>query len=215
MRYLFGLVFGAVVGALITLLGILHNPLFDGDAPGNGERAALPLSVAGQDAVMVVRTATGYPWIPGQPAGVAAPDVAGVRSAVRVMLATAGAPERVAYIARLSALTRDGRPLFGELIERSVWHVVVPGGGSFVAISEDDLWGFVRQMVMPLARGDDFRGKLAFGTTVGPDRGAARVIGLSGEYAGRSGQAELSQLVRRVSRDEGMTDGESTLWVSF
>ena len=91
----------------------------------------------------------------------------------------------------------------------------MPGGGSFVAVSEDDLWGFVRHMVLPLARGEDFSGKLAFDTTVGPVRGAARVFGLSGEYAGQSGQAELSQLVRRVSRGDGMTDGESTLWVRF
>ncbi len=215
MRFIIGFIFGAVPGALATALLLLFNPLFDGDAPRPGGDAALALSVAGQDAVTVLRTGTGYPWIPAEPASVVEPAVDGTRSAVRIMLASAGAPERVAYVARVSTLTREGRPLFGEIIEQSMWHVVVPGAGSFFVLGNDDLWGFARRMALPLARGNDFRGKIAFDTTIGPARGGARVIGLTGEYAGQVGSAELSQLVRRVSLGEGLTDAEATMHVSF
>ncbi|MEO0632178.1 MAG: hypothetical protein AAFY46_15860, partial [Planctomycetota bacterium] len=169
---------------------MLHNPMFDGDAPRVASGDGLELAVHGQDAVNVVRTSSGYPWIPAEPASVVSPNVEGMRSAVRVVLAstaTAGEDDTadgVAYIARVSTLTRAGRPLFGELIEQSMWHVVVPGGGSFFVVGEDDLWGFVRRMVLPMARGNDFRGKVAFETTIGPVRGGGRVIGLSGEFEG-------------------------------
>ena len=215
MRFILGFILGAVPGALGTALLLLVNPLFDGDAPQTDADAPIVLSVAGQDAVTVLRTGTGYPWIPAEPATVAEPAVDGTRSAVRIMLASAGAPDRVAYVARVSTLTREGRPLFGEIIEQSMWHVVVPGTGSFFVIGNDDLWGFARRMALPLARGNDFRGKVEFDTTIGPSRGSARVIGLTGEYAGRTGTAELAQLVRRVSLGEGMTDAEATMRVRF
>lgn len=215
MRYILGFIFGVVPGALATALLLLVNPLFDGDAPRAGADAALALSVAGQDAVSVLRTGTGYPWIPAEPVSVAEPAVDGTRSAVRIALASAGSPDRVAYVARVSTLTREGRPLFGEIIEQSMWHVVVPGAGSFFVVGNDDLWGFARRMALPLARGNDFRGKVAFDTTIGPERGGARVIGLTGEYRGRVGCAELSQLVRRLSVGEGLTDAEATMHVSF
>lgn len=215
MRYIIGFIFGVVPGALGTALLLVVNPLFDGDPVAPGASAAIELSVAGQDAVTVFRTGTGYPWVPAEPASVAEPAVDGTRSAVRVMLASAGAPERVAYVARVSTLTREGRPLFGEIIEQSLWHVVVPGSGSFFVLGNDDLWGFARRMALPLARGNDFRGKVAFDTTIGPERGGARVVGLTGEYAGRIGSAEFSQLIRRLSLGEGLADAEGTLRVSF
>lgn len=221
MRHIIGFILGAIPGALAATLLLLYNPLFDGDAPKRTNADALELAVHGQDAVNVLRTANGYPWVPAEPASVASPDIEGMRSAVRVVLASAAGAndddtaQSVAYIARVSTLTREGRPLFGELIEQSMWHVVVPGGGSFFVVGNDDLWGFVRRMVMPLARGNDFRGKVAFDTTIGPYRGAGRVVGLSGAFAGRNGSSELSQLVRRASLGEGLTDAESTLRVSF
>lgn len=215
MKYLFGVIVGAVTGGLATLLLLLYNPLFDGDAPDTGASADLPLAVSGQDTVDVLQSGSGYPWLPAEPATAAEPAIAGTRSAVQVLLAAAGQPDRVAYVARISTLTRDGRPLLGEIIEQSLWHVVVPGGGSFIVIANDDLWGFARRMVLPLARGNDFRGKVSFDTTVGPERGRARVIGLTGDYAGRTGTAELTQVVRRLSLGEGLTDAESILRVTF
>ncbi|MEO1595740.1 MAG: hypothetical protein AAFS02_10910 [Pseudomonadota bacterium] len=221
MRIIIGFILGFIPGALAAVLLMLHNPMFDGDAPRVASGDGLELAVHGQDAVNVVRTSSGYPWIPAEPASVVSPNVEGMRSAVRVVLAstaTAGEDDTadgVAYIARVSTLTREGRPLFGELIEQSMWHVVVPGGGSFFVVGEDDLWGFVRRMVLPMARGNDFRGKVAFETTIGPVRGGGRVIGLSGEFEGLKGSSELSQMVRRASLGEGVTDAESTLHVSF
>ena len=216
-----GFILGCIPGALAAVLLMLHNPMFDGDAPRGASGDGLELAVHGQDAVNVVRTSSGYPWVPSEPASVVSPNIEGTRSAVRVVLAsTAGGGDNapangVAYIARVSTLTREGRPLFGEVIEQSMWHVVVPGGGSFFVVGEDDLWGFVRRMVLPMARGNDFRGKVAFDTTIGPVRGGGRVIGLSGEFAGQKGSSELSQMVRRASLVEGVTDAESTLRVSF
>lgn len=215
MKYILGFIFGAVPGALATALLLIFNPLFDGDTPQSDASAALALSVAGQNAVSVLRTGTGYPWIPAEPVSVAEPAVDGTRSAVRVTLASAGSADRVAYVARVSTLTREGRPLFGEIIEQSMWHVVVPGAGSFFVLGNDDLWGFARRMALPFARGNDFSGKVAFDTTIGPARGGGRVVGLTGEYSGLVGSAELSQTVRRVSLGEGLTDAEATMRVSF
>lgn len=77
--------------------------------------------------------------------------------------------------------------------------------------SKDDLWGFARQVTLPLARGLQWRGNLAYRSTVGPAGGYANVYGVDGLLTDLTGRAELMQSVRAVSLTEGITDGESSI----
>lgn len=214
MKPLITLLTGFIVGALLCAALLLLNPMFDGSPANDSRGSPLALTVAGQGAVTVMQNATGYPWVAPVPAAAVAPLVDGSRSHVAVMLSSTRDADTVAYITRVSTLNRSGRPLFGEVIEHSLWHVVMPGKGSFIVDAEDDLWGFARELAVPMLRGETWRGKLAFETTIGPGR-RAQVFGVSGEYAGLTGTATTTQTVREVSTSAGLTDAEATLFVDF
>ncbi|MEM7611267.1 MAG: hypothetical protein AAF270_06300 [Pseudomonadota bacterium] len=215
MRYIIGLILGSAVGVLLALSLMLYNPFFDDNDAASPSDAALGFAIAGQGAVNVIRTSDGYPWLSQQPALIQRPAIEGTRSAVTVMLASANDNRTVAYVTRVRSLTPLGKPLFGEVIEESVWYVVVPGKGTFIAHTQDDLWGFARKLAVPLAQGDTWRGKLAFQTTIGPLARGGEAIGLSGDYARQRGSAKLYQTVREVSVDQGLTDSSATLYIDF
>ncbi len=215
MKYIIGIMLGSIVGVLLAVAALLYNPFFDGKDAASPSATSLGFAVAGQGAVAVIRTANGYPWVAQQPASIALPNIEGTRSAVSVLLASADDNRTVAYVARVRSLTARGKPLFGEMIEESVWYVVVPGKGTFLVHTEDNLWGFSRELTLPMLRGETWRGKLMFDTTVGPLAGRGEVIGLSGDYARLRGTAQLNQTVREVSAAQGITDASSTLYIDF
>lgn len=215
MKTIIGFLAGAILGAVMALALMLLNPVFDGSPVDSGRNSTLALTVAGKGAVTVMQSASGYPWVKAEPATAKEPLVAGTRSRVSVMLSSTRDADTVVYITRIASLSQAGRPLFGEVIERSLWHVIVPGKGSFIITADDDLWGFARQVAVPLVRGENWRGKLAFDTTVGPGRGKAEVLGVSGEYAQLTGSASLSETLRGVSLYAGVTDAEAILQISL
>ena len=215
MKIVLGFLTGAVAGALLALALMLLNPAFDGAPIDDDQRATLALTVAGQGAVTVMQSSSGYPWIKPQPASARPPMVEGSRSRVAVMLSSTSDADTVVYITRIASLSQAGRPLFGEVIEHSLWHVVVPEKGSFIVTADDDLWGFARQTAVPLLRGEQWRGRLAFDTTIGPRRGKAEVLGVSGEYRSLSGSATLSETLRGVSLSTGVTDAQAVLQVNL
>ncbi|MEL7022383.1 MAG: hypothetical protein AAGL69_01480 [Pseudomonadota bacterium] len=215
MRIIIGFLLGFVPGVALALGILLWNPSFDTEATPRLSTANLKLPVSGSGTYLVTRSADGYPWLSTQPAFSPAPAIEGTRSALTVLQANTGLPDRSAYVARLQVLTDEGRPLFGELIESSLFYVVLPELGGMLVTSEDDLWGFARQVTLPLARGVQWRGDLAYRSTIGPAGGFANVYGVEGLLTDLTGRAELIQSVRALSLTEGIIDGDGRINVDL
>lgn len=215
MKYVLGLLLGFVIGAACALALLLWNPMFDNSRESRLGNANLELPISGEGAVTVSRSVTGYPWLSAQPANAESPAVEGVTSAVSISQVTTGIPGSAAYVVRLQSLTDDGKPLFGELLEQSLFYIVLPELGSMIVASDDDLWGFARQLAVPLVRGEEWRGNIRYRSTIGPERGYAEVHGIGGDIRGLTGRAELMQSVRRASLSGGIIDGDSRISVSL
>ncbi len=215
MRFVIALLVGFVPGVLLGTVLLLWNPSFDTEQTPRLADANLELPIAGSGASVVTRSANGYPWIPSQPAFAPEPEVEGMHTAMTVMQMRTGMPDVAAYGVRLQTLSDDGRPLFGELIEESLFYVILPEAGSLIVSSRDDLWGFARQVSLPLVQSTRWQGNLNYRSTIGPSRGYADAVGLSGSITGVRGRAELMQSVRAVSLSDGITDGDSRVSIAL
>ncbi|MFK8052608.1 MAG: hypothetical protein AB8F65_06510 [Woeseiaceae bacterium] len=215
MKYVIALLVSAVLGALVALLLLLNNPLADSPTSVAAPSDALVLPVAGQGTATVVQSSTGYPWAETKPLDAGKPQLAGMKNAVTVMLSTDGSTRDIVYMTRVRSLTEEGRPLQGQVIESSLWHVVVPAKGSFVVYSEDNIWPVLDALLVPFARGESWAGNVNFTSTAGPVGRYANVIGLSGEFLGRRGTAQLDQQIRAASASVGITDQTAMLYISL
>lgn len=215
MKYVFGLLLGVLLGAVLGLVLILNNPLASTELSGQSAASSIVLPVAGQGTATVVQSGTGYPWLGIAPSDAKRPDIAGMKSAITVLLSTESGSRDVVYLTRVRALDGNAKPLFGQVRETSLWHVVVPGKGSFAVYSEDNIWPLIDALLVPFARGESWAGDVRFTSTTGPIGPRARVIGLSGEFSGRTGSARLDQEIRSASAKMGITDERAMLMVDL
>ena len=218
MKYVIAPVFAFVAGFLLATLGVLMNPLFGAVEDGlSGE--SLLLTHTGRGPGAIFHADTGYGWLADHPASAAAVRAGTVRytaASAMVMNNAGGSPVAVAI--RLSALREDSRPLLGRLLEDNVWHVTVPGRGSFAVLTTDNLWPFVTSVALPALRSDDdrWRGEFSTLTTVGPhDLGYGRVLGLGGAFAGLEGDAISSVSVREFDASAGPVEMLGELALRF
>ncbi|MEM8546652.1 MAG: hypothetical protein AAGF46_00690 [Pseudomonadota bacterium] len=215
MKYIFSLLFGFLVGALGAILTLLFLP-FSGEPPRTQlSQPDFSLAVSGDAAVTVVSSAAGMPWLSTEPARAVPAAVDGVRSAARVSLAPLADVDQVAYVVRLSSMNNEGKPVFGSLYEQNLWHVIVPGRGGLIVSSQENVWGFARELALPLLRGETWRGDIRYRTTAGPVAGFGRVMGISGEFTDLRGRADLSQGLTRASVAEGLSGTDGVLSVQL
>lgn len=215
MKFFITFLAGFIPGALLTILVVLSNSTFDPDNKLSLKSPSLSIPVAGTAVEPVVLGETGYHWLAPTPADTTPPDVYGMRSAFSVSLASIDGNTSVAYVVRMHAVTGEGKPLLGKMIDRSTWHVIVPKRGSFVIDSNDNLWAFARQMMFTLLRGEIWRGDVEYITTDGPAGVYARVRGISGSFEGQNGRAQMRKRVQEASMARGITRRETVIFVDI
>jgi hypothetical protein len=216
MKYVLATVFGFVAGFLLAAVAVLMNPLFGPLEDGIADESLL-LTHAGRGPRAIFHADTGYGWLVNRPISEADMRAGTVRyTAASALLMNNAGGSPVAVAIRLSALRDDSHPLVGELLEDNVWHVIVPGRGSFAAMTTDNLWPFVTSVALPALRnGDDrWRGTFSSLTTVGP-RGQGRVLGLGGAFAGLDGDAVSSVSLREFDAVAGPVEMVGKLALKF
>lgn len=196
MKYLVSLVLGMVCGAVLLLAGLYFNPFI-------ARQALSPLAVS--DNVLVVLN---YSLVPAESLlftndgeSVRKPfplkvqelwEPAVQKTWVSVAELTNFRGELVGIGIKFSSDSEKSRPLKGEALVDSVWHVYLAGRGTLLVQQVENYWPLLRDIVIPArwSSSDSWRGNWHNSITAGPGAlNTGKVIGQSGEFAGLSAEA--------------------------
>ena len=103
----------------------------------------------------------------------------------------------VAIASRAMKISPESNPLLRGVLVADHWLVTVPGAGTYFIESEDNLWPIIRDTFVDVnLLGGSWDGSQLYQLSVGPDsRGAAKLLGTSGRFAGVEGVAVHSMEV--------------------
>ncbi len=222
MKYLVALVLGLAVGVAAFLALLYFNPL-------TTKTRLSPLSVSDNQVMIfnysavatdaLVYTNDGRSQVAPHPAKVPElwePTVRRTDALVTVLRDGRSLPAAIGI--KFSSDSERTNVLNGEAIVDSVWHVYVPGRGSFFVEQQENYWGFLREIAIPArwSSGDGWRGNWNASITSGPGAlGTSRVFGGSGMFAGIETDAVESLNAKAYSAKHGPVAMEGELAVEM
>jgi len=210
MKYLISLVVGILAGSVLLLAGLYVNPFVARQsllpvAVSDDMLAVLDYSLAPSESLLFTNDGESlrkpYPlkvqelWEPTiQKTWVTVTELANARG------------ELAGVGIKFSSESEKSRPLRGEALVDSVWHIYLPGRGTLLVQQIENYWSLLRDIVIPArwSSSDSWRGNWHGSITVGPEAlGTARVVGGSGEFDGVSAEAMESVSTTVSSALEG------------
>ena len=209
MKYVIALLLGTLVGAALFLMLLYHNP-FAGNPSVSpllvSNQQLIELSYSPVPAESIAVTNSGEAPARPSPDGIDElwePGVKKTRVLVTPLADVRG--DLVGIGIKFSSDSERTRLLNAEAMVDSVWHIWMPDRGSLFIDQTENLWPYLRHVVMParLSSSDNWRGTWFGTTTAGPGAlGTARVTGGSGQFAGF-----ISEAVESVSARAWKVDG--------
>ena len=210
MKYLISLLLGMLFGAALFSLLLYYNPL----TPGN---ALSPLSVTDNDVISLnysavaqdslIYTNDGESQIDPFPTKVLQLWERPIQNTNTMATVLKDGRGRVAGLGiKFSSDSEQTNVLNSEALVNSVWHIYLPGQGSFFIEQTENYWGYLREIVMPAywSSGDNWRGIWFGNMTSGPGAlGIAKVVGGSGSVDGLRADAVESLSAKAYSVDLG------------
>jgi len=220
MKYVISLLLGALLGALLFSLALYYNPFA-------AQSTISPLSVT-QDRVMnlsysavasdaILYTDDGESIITTQPDRVAdlwELAIIDTRVFVTTLRNTRGEVVGVGF--KMSSDSEQTSLINAKAEVNSVWHVYLPGQGTFLIDQSENYWSYIHDIVIPArwSSGDNWKGSFHKIMTSGPGAlGIARVTGGSGEFAGQSTEAVESLTASAYSALEGPVSMNGSLTI--
>jgi len=210
MKYVISLLVGALLGALLFSLALYYNPFA-------AQPTISPLSVT-QDRVInlsysavasdaIMFTDDGESIIATHPDRVADLwELAIVDTRILVTTLNSARGDVAGIGFKISSDSEQTSLINAAAEVNSVWHVYLPGQGTFLIDQSENYWAYIREIVIPArwSSGDNWKGSFHTIMTSGPGAlGIARVTGGSGEFAGQSTEAVESLTARAYSALEG------------
>lgn len=185
MRYLLGLVFGLLLGAAAGAAIVYFNPLIL-DTARLSPDAVAPLNYSLGDERLLVSTEEGLPRVPIVPAGAPRLWERGIRRTwLQSFVITDGDGAPAAVASKLVMPSPDSNAFEAGLITDDAWLITFPGRGSIVAAGQSNVWPLLRDSALTVdLLNRPWTGPKAYGML---DGGTARVAGVSGDLAGRTG----------------------------
>ena len=210
MKYVLSLLAGIAIGVAVFMIGLYHNPF-------RGQPAVSPLAVTDQRIIelsfsgvpgdALLYTDHGESWVEPHPDRVAElwePAVAETRLTVTMLEDARG---KVAGLGiKFLTASEATNVINGEALADSIWHVYLPGQGTFMIEQTENYWTYIRDVVVPArwSSGDNWRGSFHGILTSGPGSlGTARVSGGSGLFANLSSEAVESVTAKAYSAVTG------------
>lgn len=222
MKFLFGFLAGALVGAVLCLLALYHNPF--AAAP-----KASPLAVTDQPladfqwsavpAESIAFTNDGESRARPHPQGIAElwePAISRTRVLVTLLSEGVGRPAGIGV--KFSSDSESTRLLSSEVLVDSAWHVYLPGRGTFFVDQTENLWSYLRNIVIPARwnAADSWRGSWFGIVTVGPGAlGTARLTGGSGQFADLRAEVVESWNAKAYSAERGPVAMSGNLMIAL
>ena len=164
IKYLFALIFGMAVGAVV-FLGLLYlNPLtvqqrLSPITVTDNDVVKLGYSAAAQD--MLVYTNDGESRVDPHPAKVLQLWEAPIRKTRAIATVLTDSRGQAAGIGiKFSSDSESTNILSGQAIVDSVWHIYMPERGSLFVSQTENFWTYVREIVIPAywSSADSWRG---------------------------------------------------------
>ncbi|HLT91351.1 MAG TPA: hypothetical protein VKZ85_10425 [Woeseiaceae bacterium] len=221
MKYLFGFIVGTLFGAALCLAGLYHNPFADA-------RGAAAIAISDQllgefsfpavAAESIAFTNDGESTPAPHPAGIAElwePAISRTRVLVTVMTER-GEPAGIGV--KFSSDSEATRLLRSEALVDSAWHVYLPGRGTFFVDQTENLWGYLRDVVIPArwSSADSWRGTWFGIVTAGPNAlRTARLVGGSGRFADLDAEAVETWNARAYSTQQGPVAMQGSLMIAL
>jgi hypothetical protein len=220
MKYALSWLGGTLLGALLFLVALYYNPLAN-------RFSMSPLAVSGQPLVDLA-----YPTVPAE-------AIAYTNSGERRLKPY---PQKIGELweptirktSVLVTLLGDGRGnakglgvkfasdsertslLKGEALLDSAWHVFLPESGTLFIDQTENLWSYVRDIVLPArwSSADSWRGTWYGVTTAGPTAlGTAKVTGGTGRFSDVATEAVEAINARAYSALRGPVSATGSLTI--
>jgi len=210
MKYALAWMAGAVLGAILFLALLYYNPFA-------GRRNISPLAVSMQPLIdlsfstvpsdAIAYTNNGDSRIKPYPEKIAELWEPTIRkTTVFVTELQNGRGETAGIGIKFASESEQTKLLRGNALLDSAWHVYLPQSGSFFIDQTENMWSYIRNIVLPArwSSADSWRGTWYGITTAGPNAlGTARVSGASGNFAGITTEAIEALSARAYSARQG------------
>ncbi len=222
MKYFVSLLIGFLTGGFLFALGFYFNPFMNQLAISplavtNEQVIDLSFSAVPQDGILY--TDAGESVVIPHPKRVAKllePAVSDTRIFVTELQDGGGKFAGIGI--KFSSKSELTRLIEGAALANSVWHVYLPGRGTFLIDQTENFWPYIRDVRIParLSSGENWRGAFHSIMTNGPSAlGTARVSGGSGLYAGLESEAVESLTVRGYSAIQGPVSMTGNLTITL
>lgn len=222
MKYAVTLLGGIFTGAALAVFFFLINPLTSADAlsplaVSENQLMILRYSAVPGDALLL--TNDGESRVQPKPSRVQQlwePTIRHTSISVVEMSDVRGDPAGLGI--KFSSLSESTRLFHGEANVDSVWHVFLPGSGSFFVGQRENYFDYLREIVIPAhwAASKNWKGQWRRSLTSGPGvLGTASVAGGSGVFAGLESDAVEAYAARAYSAKTGPVAIEGELAIEL
>jgi len=222
MKYVVTLFLGFVLGVLLFAAGAIYNPL-------TSSRSLSPLTVSRSEVVTLTFSAvpadsiayTNNGDLPTRPHPEKVLQL--WESPIRLTAASVSrlrdARGQTAGIGiKFASRSEATRLFYGEALVDSVWYLYLPGRGSLFVRQQENLFDYLRSVVIPAYRSPagTWKGNWNGDTTAGPGAlGTAEAIGGSGEFAGITMRAVESLGAKAYSTGHGLIAADGMLSIEL
>ena len=222
MKYVVTLLFGFVLGLLLFAAGVVYNPLTSnrGLSPlmvSNSEVMTLTFNPVASDSIAYTNNGD-LPTHP-YPDKVLQLWESPIRlTTTLVSLLRDARGQAVGMGVKFASRSEATRLFYGEALVDSVWYLYLPGRGSLFVRQQENLFDYLRFVVVPAYRSPagNWKGTWNGDTTAGPGAlGTAEAIGGSGEFSGGIMRAGESLGVRAYSKEHGLIAADGMLSVEL
>jgi hypothetical protein len=218
VKYFLALLVGMILGAALFGAGLYYNPF-------TSQTSVSPLAVTTERVIDLSYSAVPNEGIlytdngdsltdpfPGRVAKLLERTVSD--TSVHVTELRDGRGELAGIGIKFASESEDTKLLNAEALVNSVWHIYLPGQGTFMVDQTENYWSYLREIVVParLSSGKNWRGAYHGIMTNGPGHlGTARVTGGSGRFANLEGESVESVTARGYSANTGPVSMTGTL----
>ena len=210
MKYFVSLIIGVTIGAVLFALGLYYNPF-------TSQTMVSPLAVTNERVIDLSYSAVPQEGIlytdngesiiepyPNRVVTLMEATVVDTRILVTELQDGGGDPAGIGI--KFSSESEQTRLIDGEALANSVWHVYLPGKGTFMIDQTENYWSYIREVIIParISSGKNWRGAFHGILTSGPGPlGTGGVSGGSGLFQNLESEAVESLTARGYSADVG------------
>jgi len=222
MKYLVSLIVGVLIGAGLFGLGLYYNPF-------TSQTSVSPLAVTNERVIDLLYSAVPQEGIlytddgesinelhPSRVAKLLEPAVSDTR--IQVVDLQDGSGDLAGIGIKFSSESEQTRLIDADALANSVWHVYLPGQGTFMVDQAENYWSYIREVALParLSSGKNWVGSYHGIMTSGPSSlGTARVTGGSGDFSGLQSEAVESLTARGYSAMTGPVSMTGNLTITI